>query len=100
MEKEIKVLVVKPFTEPEEMIIKNELHDLQDIVGGYIEVVPFNDVLIVCNEEGKLFGLPYNRKFGDYDILVGNFFICGADEEDFGSLTDEQIERYKKEFAL
>lgn len=100
MEKEIKVLVVRPFEQAEEVIIKNDLHEMQDIVGGWIEAVPYQDVIIVCNEEGKLLGLPINRKFGDYDVLVGTFFICRADGEDFGSLTDEQIVKYKKHFAL
>lgn len=30
---------------------------LQKIVGGYIETVPFEDVLLICNEEGKLQGI-------------------------------------------
>lgn len=99
MEK-IKVLVVKPFTEPEEVMIENELHDMQSVVGGYIEMIPYKDVFIVCNEEGKLIGLPFNRRISEYDVIVGNFFICSADGAEFASLTDEQIERYKKEFRF
>jgi hypothetical protein len=99
MEK-IKVLVVKPFTEPEEVMIENELHDMQSVVGGYIEMIPYKDVFIVCNEEGKLIGLPFNRKISKYDAIMGNFFICSADGAEFASLTDEQITRYKKVFAI
>jgi Domain of unknown function (DUF3846) len=47
------------------------LDDLQKIVGGYIEVIPFWNVyndgtkllpcVAFCNEEGKLHGLPINN---------------------------------------
>ena len=30
-----------------------------------------------------------------YDIICGTFFIAGLGQEDFVSLTDEQIQRYK-----
>lgn len=37
------------------------LSNLQRIVGGYIETVTFPDlgVVVICNEEGRLLGLPY-----------------------------------------
>ena len=30
-----------------------------------------------------------------YDIICGTFFIAGLGQEDFVSLTDEQLQRYK-----
>ena len=53
----------------------------------------------VCNDEGKLDGLPFNRALKDdqgetYDIIQGNFFIAGLGEEDFDSLPDDMIEKY------
>jgi len=60
-----------------------ELEQLSKIVGGYIEVVYIPGRLIVCNEEGKLNGLPYNAnataEFSRYlpgDFLVGNILVC------------------------
>lgn len=37
------------------------LSNLQRIVGGYIETVTFPElgVVVICNEEGRLLGLPY-----------------------------------------
>ena len=57
----------------------------------------------VCNEEGKINGLPLNRALRDedghiYDIVAGDFFICDVSGEDFGSLSDEQIEKYTEKF--
>ncbi len=40
-----------------------QLKELQEIVGGYIEIVPTKDGrIMVCNEEGKLDGLPRNEQ--------------------------------------
>ena len=52
----------------------------------------------MCNEEGKLDNLPGNRRIGN-DIIAGAFVIVGNGEEDFRSLTDEETNRYLKEFA-
>ena len=44
-------------------------------------------------------GLPFNRSVeGGYGGVFGTFFVCGLAEEDFCSLTPEQMERFKKEF--
>ena len=102
MSDKIKVLVVEPMKPCWVEAIDHSLEAMQAIVGGYIEeVTPFNDpVAIVCNEEGKLQGLPFNRPLVDrsgapYDILCGTFFIAGVQGEHFVSLTEEQIGRYK-----
>lgn len=77
--------------------IENELETMQNIVGGLIQVIyPFDDnVALVCNDEGKINNLPYNRRLLDrkgnlLDIIAGTFFICSFDEEEnFISLTDD-----------
>ena len=58
----------------------------------------------VCNEEGKLEQLPFNRGLRDesgnlYDYIAGNFMIVGLGEEDFTSLPPEYIEKYSQLFA-
>ena len=57
-------------------------------------------MVIVCNEEGKIYGLPPNRDIG-HDIIVGNFFLVGDDAEigEDRSLTEEQIAKYTKYFG-
>lgn len=87
---------------PYEKEIENTLEEKQKIVGGYIECTSLLDddeVVIICNEEGKILDLPLNRDIG-HDILAGTFIIAGDDYEngDFKSLTPEQIEKYKKRF--
>ena len=99
------ILVIKPMEAPKVKEIDSSLESMQKEVGGYIQAIyPFEDsVALICNEGGKLFGFPLNRALRDengeiYDIVCGTFFLCSAqsDEENFSSLTDEQIERFSK----
>lgn len=99
----MKILVVEPLEAPKIKEIDGSLESMQKEVGGYIQALfPFEEpVALICNEEGKLHGLPLNRTLRDdngeiYDIVCGTFFLCSAppDEENFGSLSDEQIDRF------
>ena len=97
----MKVLVVEPEKEPYVKEISSGLSSLQKEVGGFIEAVyPFEDpVAIICNEEGKLEGLPLNRALRDedghvYDIIAGTFLIAGLSDDNFCSLDDTQIEKF------
>lgn len=74
-----------------------KLESLQKAVGGYIEVIPFfvrfqgSDCVALCNEEGKLIGLPFNASATDAwrkqcggwinDVLVGSVAIVCGDAE-------------------
>ena len=103
--KELDVLLVKPNESPQKVTIGAELKDLQEAVGGTITATyPFTDpVAIVCNDEGKLLGLPMNRALRDehgqtYDVLTGNFLVVGLGKEDFASLSPELAQKYEEEF--
>jgi len=66
--------------------IENSLRSLQQIVGGYIEILrmDFNPALIlICNEEGKLLNLEPTLDLG-YDVICGNYLI--AKDDGFGEL--------------
>lgn len=99
----MRVLIVEPLEAPYPAEIDGSLDSMQGIVGGLIQVIyPFDDpVALVCNDEGKLLGLPLNRLLTDgdgraYDIIAGTFLLCSAptDSDSFGSLTEEQISKY------
>ena len=99
------VLLVEPGKYPRPVEIGTELEDLQQAVGGYIEVTyPFDEpVGLVMNEEGKLDGLPLNRALRDengqiYDVVAGPFLVVGLTEEDFGSLTPDQMAAFEEKF--
>lgn len=99
MPKTLRVLMVEPHKAPHEMFITNQLDDLQETVGGLIEVIGNGDgTLLVCNEEAKLNGMDGNRRI-DGDVIAGSFFVVGADGEDFRSLTDEEMQKYMQCFG-
>ena len=94
------VLVVEPNCLPYEKEI-NGLEEMQAVVGGFIQAIyPYEEpVAIVCNEEGLLLNLPFNRSMdGGYGGVCGTFFVCGLGEENFCSLSPEEMERFKKRF--
>ena len=80
--------------------IEGTLRAEQRAVGGKIEIVcNQDDTAILCNEEGKLEWLPANRRIDGGGVLVGNFFVIGEGEENFRSLTEEEIQKYLARFA-
>ena len=103
----INVVLCEPGKLARAATIEASLESYQKTVGGYIEAYyPFEEpVCIVCNEEGKINGLPLNRAvYADpnrgemLDIIAGTFFICDCSGENFGSLSSEQLRRYTELF--
>ena len=96
----MKILLVEPGRAPRPAEIENNLRAMQEIVGGTIQAVyPWQEaVALVCNDEGKLLNLPYNRVLEDYDIISGTFFICGIKGEDFTGLNETQLKKYTEMF--
>ena len=73
------VLMIEPGEAPRRLELSHSLEEMQKAVGGFIQILyPFEDpVALVCNEEGKLLGLPANRALRDesgavYDIGQGS----------------------------
>ena len=96
----MKVLMVEPGAAPYEKEL-NGLHEMQAAVGGLIQAIyPFEDkVAVVCDDEGMLKPNEFNRSMpGGYGGVFGTFFVCGLGEEDFCSLTPEQMETYRRKF--
>jgi hypothetical protein len=105
--KTIRILIVEPGKAPYAAEIPAGLAALQEKVEGLIQALyPFDDpVVVIANDEGKLLGLPWNRPLFDedgniYDILVGTFLVVGLTEDDFGSLSDELIQKYTEVFRM
>ena len=107
-ELKMKVVLVEPGKLARVAEIGSDLESMQAAVGGYIEATyPYaEEVAIICNEEGKITGLPLNRAIyvngrdGQemIDIIAGSFFICDCSTEEFRSLSEEQLKRYTEKF--
>ena len=102
----IRILLVEPMEKPKLVNIEHSLKSLQKLVGGNIEALyPWDDeVAIIACGEAKINGSFANRCLEDednnvYDIVCGNFLITGLTDTDFGSLSDEMVEKYTAKFA-
>lgn len=95
----IQVLKVEPGKAPESVSMPNTLKSLQAAVGGYIEAVGLDcGAMLICNEEGKLMGLPANRRLGD-DVIAGTFLVVGEADGEFCSLSDADAALYAERFT-
>ena len=72
--------------------IDNELKELQNLVGGYIEVLPLKDNLVmIIDEEGKIKNRQYNELattilqhyVKTQDFIVGHAILCCTNGEEF-----------------
>lgn len=94
----MKVLIVEPGEYPREAEIEDTLEAEQGVVGGLIECVyPWDDnAILICDDSGLINGKPFNRAVTPQVMIAGTFFICSQKGENFASLTDEQIRKYKE----
>ena len=110
MKSSMQILKVEPGKPPVVAGISGTLESMQAVVGGTIQAIyPFDDsVALVCNDDGKLLGLPLNRTLYSpetgmpYDVIAGTFFLSGApaDSNHFTGMTDAQVHTYQKLFAV
>lgn len=77
------VLKKEPGKDPVLTDIDNTLEAFQKNVGGYIETVTLTEELvIVCNEEGRIQSLPYNCTVMNADFY-GTILIAGMKDDEF-----------------
>lgn len=84
-------------TESNLIEIDDTLESMQALVDGCIEVYPLtSEVVLVCNDEGKLMGLPITAvavsEFASApEMIAGDFFICRRNGEDLVGLIDADL---------
>ena len=94
----MKILIVEPERHPRIAEIPHTLEAMQQTVGGYIEITyPWSDpIALVCDEEGLLKHLPFNRLVAPGSAIFGTFFLCGIGEEDLTDLPDQLADKYTR----
>ena len=94
----MKILIVEPDRHPRMTEIPLALEAMQQTVGGYIEITyPWEDpVALVCDEEGLLKQLPFNRLVAHQCAIFGTFFLCGIGEEDLTDLPEKLADKYAR----
>lgn len=86
----IKAIIKRPDEEFGHMTwISDTLENLQKTVGGYIETVTLaQDLVVICNEEGRLQGLEPNCTVRGVDF-VGTIAVVGVDGDAFADVPIE-----------
>ena len=87
----MKILYKAPGEALRSMVIPNELGVMQQLVDGYIEPITLPDnLVIICNEEGKVRGMAKNFHVAALDdYIYGPALFMGADGEEFCSIKPE-----------
>lgn len=89
----------RPGQEPQIIDVENSLEALQREVDGWIETVTFaEDACVICNEEGRIQGLPFNLELLGV-LFFGTILIVGIDVENFTDLGDAGVELMMRELG-
>ena len=110
----LRVIVCRPDEYAKVTWIEDSLEAMQGLVGGLIEPYdPFysdsdpryENVILVCNEEGKLRQMKPSRAIIDedghvMDVIAGPFFLCYSpvESESFESLPVDLEEVFRKKY--
>ena len=95
-DKTIRVLTKMPGSIWRVRHLDNTLEALQEFVGGYIETVRlFSDVVVICNEEGRLMGLPENVNLLGVQFC-GPVIVAGVWRDEFANLKESVIKNWKQ----
>lgn len=91
-ERQILVIIKEPGKAPRvEPLFDNDLKAFQEMVGGHIETVTVaTDLVIICNEEWRLMGLPWNVTAFGVDF-GGTIVAAGIEGEEFASLKAQYV---------
>jgi len=95
--RKIRAIIKRPDEKGHVSFIGDSLENLQRTVDGYIEAVTImSDVVVICNEEGRLNGLDPNCRIAGYDF-VGTIALLGVAGDEFADLPESISLKWFKE---
>lgn len=95
----MRVIRKRPGQVPQIVDVENTLESLQFEVDGWIEAVTFaEDACVICNEEGRIQGIPFNLELMGI-LFFGTILIVGVDGENFTDLSDAGVELMMRELG-
>ena len=95
----MRILICEPRKHPRVIEIPHTLKAMQDVVGGTIQAIyPWDaPAALVCDDDGRLKGYPFNRLIPPGYVIAGTFFVCGVKGEEFTDLSPELMRRFASE---
>lgn len=96
MEK-ITVVKAEPGKAPEAVEIENDLKTLQGMVEGYIEghQLPGTPFMLFVNEEGRMRGLPLNRRLNNF-AFRGTMVIAKVAGSENVTMDEDEVKKAKE----
>lgn len=98
----MKVLLVKPLEHPQVVEIESTLDAMYRILecGTITAAYPWMEPLaLITDDEGMLTDkLPCRYVQELEQPIMGNFFLCGLDKENFAGLPEDLIQKYRERF--
>lgn len=72
--------------------IRNDLKEMQRFIDGFIEPVQItDDIAVICNEDGRLLGMPHNCEICGIDFC-GPLLIVGVKGDEFTDIPEGALE--------
>ncbi len=94
---EIVVIYKDPGKTPILKKIKNDISEFEKILGGNINIIPYESIIIVCKENRKnlMPNIYINTKFLRLgETIRGTIIMASREEQNFKTLTKEQAIEY------
>lgn len=85
MAHKIKVFIKDPARSFGALVYQTALQTCRRLWGHIETVTLASDLVIICNEEGKLLNLPYNCDIHN-QAFVGTLIFAGVDGDEFGDV--------------
>ncbi len=97
----MRIIVKPPNKAPKVIRVQKRIKDLENLVGGIVELKRYDDVLIAYNQEQESVELKRNKIFKDLS-MKGTIVIVGNEEKDrdIRSLKTEEISKYLKKINI
>lgn len=84
----IKVIVLEPEGKPIIKTISYDWETMEDIIGGNIEMVKFDDSIVLCREGAKQAGLKPNCIYSG-EVFYGTIIVARAHGSEMANVIEE-----------
>lgn len=97
MSRKVSVIIKRPGKKPYKTNISDSLKNLQNTVGGYIDIVTpreYEDIAFIVNATGQFHGLSYNCTVCGVE-LYGNVIVIGVKDSKLDNIpiTFDQVKK-------
>jgi hypothetical protein len=89
--------------EPGKIPVIREIEGFEEArktIGGHVERIRMGKFDCLCDEDGRMKGLPVNRPINGGQMIVGTFIVTKLGDDDLLPLTETEASWLVHDFAL